>query len=919
MQYFSCIAIFICTICIQVQAGAVKPVSLTCEGITNPLGIGTSTPALSWKISAGENGISQIAYEIMVSDNPQELKKSNGTCWNTGKINSPQSLYIPYAGKTLKPFTRYYWKVRIFDQHGSASEWSEAVWFETAMLNSSDWKAQWIGDGRAQFERDEDFYQDDPMPMFRKRFRVNKKIKSARLYISGLGYFEASLNGKAIGDHVLDPGWTAHRKQVLYVVHDVTNHLRQGNNTAGVMLGNGWYNPLPLQLFGRFNLRDHQQTGRPVLKAQLHIRYADETSEIIATDETWETARGPVIRNSVYLGERYDARLELDGWQTGAKNDISWKQVVREQGPDGELTPQMQPPVKIMERIPPVDIWEISPGVYIVDMGINFAGVAAIRIKGPEGTVIKLRYGENIHPDSTLNWLTTTPGHIKSMWGLKGGPGAPDDAIQEDVYILRGKGTETYMPRFTFHGFRYIEITGWPGKPAKNDIEGILMYADLPENGTFSCSNEMFNKLHEITKRTFLSNVFSVQSDCPGREKMGYGADIVVTAESFIYNFDMYQFYSKALRDFFNDQIPEGGITEIAPYTGIADRGIGGESGPLGWQLAFPWLMKQLYDFYGDRRILETYYPAFLRQMDFINSKADNYLFHWDIGDHNPIDPRADAFSASCFYYAHAILMEEFACILNKKEDEEKARQLCENIRKAIVKKYWIPGTGRFDNATQAAQLFALYYDLAPDLEATFQVLLSEYERHNWHLSTGIYATKMAFDIFRLKNRNDLAYRIADQRTYPGWGYMLSKGATTLWETWDYPDNAGSQNHPMFGTTEEWFYRSLLGINAAAAGFEEIIIKPQPVEGLTWAKGSYESVRGTIRSDWKIENGQYILKVEIPVNSHAVVYVPSDSKIPDNPGEFIGNEDGYARYKIPSGKFEFKSEAPPTSPEGQCR
>lgn len=908
MRYFSCIAIFICVIVMQAQAqaGVVKPVDLTCEGITNPLGIGTAIPAFSWKIAAEENGISQTGYEIILSDKREDVEKEIGTCWNSGKIISSQTLYILYAGKALEPFTRYYWKVRLYDQEGKSTEWSKVAWFETAMLRPSDWQAQWIGDGRPQFERDEDFYQDDPMPMFRKKIRIRKAVKTARLYISGLGYFEASLNGKRIGDHVLDPGWTAHRKQVLYVVHDVTNHLKQGNNTFGVMLGNGWYNPLPLRLFGRFNLRDHQQTGRPVLKAQLRINYTDGTTETIATDESWETTKGPVIRNNVYLGEYYDARFELDNWQIGAKNDISWKTAIPEKGPDGEMTPQMQPPVKIVERIRPVDIWEISPGVFIADMGINFAGVAAIRVKGTEGTTIKLRYGENIHPDSTLNWLTTTPGHIKSMWGLKGGPGAPDDAIQEDIYIMRGKGTETYMPRFTFHGFRYVEITGWPGKPGVNDIEGIRMHAVLPQNGTFGCSNEMFNELHEVTKRTFLSNVFSVQSDCPGREKMGYGADIVVTAESFIYNFDMYQFYSKAVRDFFNDQIPEGGITEIAPYTGIADRGIGGESGPLGWQLAFPWLMKQLYDFYGDRRIIETYYSAFLKQMDFINSKADNYLFHWDIGDHNPIDPHAEAFSASCFYYAHAMLMNEFARILGKEDDEEKAAKLCENIRKAIVKKYWIPGTGRFDNATQAAQLFALYYNLAPDPEAAFQVLLREYERHNWHLSTGIYATKMAFDIFRMKNRNDLAYGIADQRTYPGWGYMLSKGATTLWESWEYPDNAGSQNHPMFGTTEEWFYRSLLGINAASAGFGEIIIKPQPVSGLSWAKGSYESVRGIIRSDWKIENGVYTLKVEIPANTMATVFVLSDGKIPHHPAGFIGYEDGYAKYRIASGKYEFK-------------
>lgn len=900
----NCYLILFLFSCLMSQA--IKPVHLTCEGIERPLGIGIPVPALSWKVSSSDNGTTQSAYEILVFKAQTDTENETTALWNSGKINSSQTLYIPYHGEALEPFTRYYWKVRIYDQQGKASDWSETTWFETAMLKPADWKARWIGDGRKQFERDEDFYKNDQMPLFRKTFRISKNVESARLYISGLGYFEASLNGKRIGDNVLDPGWTAHRKQVLYVVHDVTGHITKGANTAGIMLGNGWYNPLPLRLFSRFNLRDFQQTGRPVVKAQLHITYTDGSADIISTDESWETAKGPIIRNSVYLGEHYDARQEVNNWATGGKSDL-WEPAVLEDGPDGEMTPQMQPPVKIIERIRPRDIWEISPGTFIVDMGINFGGIASIRVKGKKGTSVKLRYGENIHPDSTLNWLTTTPGHIKSMWGLKGGPGAPDDAIQEDVYILKGDGVEEYTPRFTFHGFRYVEITGWPGKPSLKDIEGIRMHADLPVKGTFSCSNEMFNQLHEITKRTFLSNVFSVQSDCPGREKMGYGADIVVTAESFIYNYDMYQFYSKAIRDFFNDQTPEGGITEIAPFTGIADRGLGNLSGPLGWQLAFPWLMKQLYDFYGDKRVLETYYPAFMRQMDFINSKADNYLFHWDIGDHNPIDPRAEAFSASCFYYAHAMLMNEFARILGKDDDVEISARLAENIRKAIVKKYWIPGTGRFDNATQAAQIFALYYNLAPDTEATFNALLSEYERHNWHISTGIYSTKMAFDIFRLMNRNELSYRLADQRTYPGWGYMLSEGATTLWESWDYPDNSGSQNHPMFGSTEEWFYRSLLGINTTSGGFSEIIIKPQPVTGLDWAKGSYESVRGTIHSNWKVENGLYTLEVDIPANTQAVVYVLSNGKDGDHTPGFIGYEDGYAKYRINSGIYKFQS------------
>ena len=904
---------FLITFCLMVdlQAATFRPVSLSCEQITNPLGIENRQPLLSWKIESSENGVYLSAYELIVSDKKTDIDKNTGSIWHTGKVVSDETVFVPYQGTPLQPFTRYYWKVRTYNQHGMPSEWSAPAWFETAMLDATDWQAQWIGDGRPQFERDEDFYQDDPMPLFRKSFSVKKRVAEARLYICGLGYYEAFINGTKVGDHVLDPGWTAHREQALYVTYDITRLLQTGSNAVGVMLGNGWYNPLPIRLFRSHNLRDYQQTGRPVVKAQMLIRYSDGTTETICTDDTWKTKQGPVVRNNVYLGEHYDARLEIKNWNTTRLNDELWQAAVISEGPSGRLTPQMQPAVTAGEIVKPVRIYEQQPGVYIVDMGINFAGVARMIVKGPAGTKVSLRYGENIHEDGSLNWLTTTAGHIKSMWNLTGGPGAPADAIQEGSYILKGEGTEIYAPRFAFHGFRYIEVTGWPGKPELKNFEGLRMYAGLTPDGDFSCSNDMFNQLHEVTLRTFLSNVFSVQSDCPGREKMGYGGDIVAVSESFLYNFDMGNFYRKTVQDFINDQTPEGGMTEIAPYTGIADRGIGGESGPLGWQLAFPFVQKKLYEFYGDKRIIEQSYPYFVKQINFINSKTIRGLFHWDIGDHVALDPRAEAFSACCFYYAHARLIAEFAAILGKTDDARRYEQLCTRIRNAIITKYYIPNTGRFDNATQAAQAFALYYGLSPDPEATMQVLLSEYERHNRHVSTGIFACKMAFDVLRENNRNDVAYHVADQRDYPGWGFMLAGGATTLWESWEYPDNASSQNHPMFGSTEEWFYRSLLGINAAKPGFKEIIIKPQPAGNLQWAKGSYQSIRGKIVSDWKIEGNMYSLSVEIPANTSATVYVKTtnqESVKADGQATYIGYEDGYAVYKAPSGKYNFTAQ-----------
>ncbi len=892
------------------NAAQIQSVNLTCEYLVNPVGIEVANPRLSWNFISTERNQSQLAYEIIVSNNIKDIQQGKGNIWQTGKIVSNENLHIEYKGEALTSFTKNYWRVKVYDKKGVSSGWSHIASFETAMLQQNHWTAKWIGDGSKQFEKDEDFYKDDPMPLLRKNFFANKKITSARFYVSGLGYYEAFLNNIKIGNHVLDPGFTAYRKQVPYVTYDITSLLKKGENIIGVMMGNGWYNPLPLRLFGRFNLRNVQQTGRPCIKAEIHIGYADGTKEIITTDQSWQTATGPILRNNVYLGELYDARKEkLFSTNNG------WKNAMVVEGPSGMLSAQMQPPIRITRIVKPIKITEVGKDTFIVDMGQNFAGVARIKVKGKAGTAISLRYGEDIFKDGRLNYLTTVAGQIKEIWRLNGGPGAPKTAWQKDEYILKGEGTEIWSPRFTFHGFRYIEIAGWPGKPSVNDIEGLRMNSDVEGSGNFNCSYEPFNRLHNEIQWTFLSNIFSVQSDCPAREKMGYGGDMVATGEAFMYNYDMALFYTKAVNDFANDQQPDGGITEIAPYTGIADRGYGGESGPLGWQLAFPYLQKQLYDYYGDKKIIAQHYAAFVKQMDFLQSKAINGLFHWDISDHEAIDPKPEAFSASVFYFHHASLAAEFAAILCKKEDSVKFASLANEIANAIVSKYYIPGTGRFDNATQSAQLFALWYNLSPDKGAAIKVLLQEFERHNNHVSTGIFTTKMLFDVLRENDMNQLAFTIASQKEYPGWLHMITSGATTLWETWKYPESAPSQNHPMFGSVDEWFYKSLLGINAAAPGFKKIIIKPQPVNEIKWAKGNYKSVYGIIISEWAKQDNSFNLNVTIPVNTTAEIWLPAlDTDVITENGKSVKNlddikllrfEKGHAVFSIGSGSYSF--------------
>lgn len=852
----------------------IHPVELTCESIVNPLGIDIRQPALGWKISSGTRNTFQSAWEVLVADNRADLDRDRGNVWTSGKIQSGETVQILYKGAALRPFTRYYWKVRVYDQSDKISGWSDVAWFETAFLDPSDWKATWISDGSKHPEKDEDHYKPDRMPLFRREFPSAKTVSSARLYISGVGYYEAYLNGKKVNDHVLDPGWTTYRKQVQYVVHDITPMITRGKNVVGIMSGNGWWNPLPFRIFGRWDLRDYQQTGRPCVKAEIHIHYGDGTNEIIATDASWKTAPGPVYRNNVYLGEHYDARWEQKNWNVDAKISTDWRPATIARGPDGVLTSQLQPPIRITSVIRPVSVTRHGKDTFIVDLGQNFAGVVQMKVKGPAGKKITLRLGEGLFADGSINLMTAVATQIKKG-GIRGGPGAPETAWQEDSYTLKGGGVETWSPRFTFHGFRYVEVTGWPGVPSVNDFEGLRMNSDVPQHGTFSCSNNMFNKLHDVIQWTFLSNVFSVQSDCPAREKMGYGADMVVSANAFIYNYDMQNFYRKAVHDFANDQRADGGITEIAPFTGIADRGYGGDSGPMGWQLGFSFLQQQLYDFYGDKRVIEEHYGAFQKQLSFLKEKEIDGLFHWDISDHEALDPKPEAFSACVFYYHHLLLASEFAGILDKEQDSLQYAKHALRVRNDIVSKYFFRSAGRFDNGTQSAQILGLWYHLSDEDKARiFEALNTEFGRHDMHLSTGIFSTKMMFDVLRENDMNEIAYRIANQRDFPGWGHMLANDATTLWETWEFPETGPSRNHPMFGSVDEWFYRSLLGINPLAPGFARIQIRPQPAGDLTWAKGSYHSVRGMITSDWRIENRKFILKVSIPANTMAEVWIP---------------------------------------------
>ncbi|HSW45043.1 MAG TPA: family 78 glycoside hydrolase catalytic domain [Phycisphaerae bacterium] len=899
--------------------GDVRPTQLTCEYLVNPLGIDTPAPRLAWILESDERAQVQTARQILVASSVDKLKADEGDLWDSRKVDSNQSIHVVYAGRPPASGRRVFWKVRAWDKAGKPSAWSEPAWWEMGLLQPVDWKARWICSDKPLPETPEAFYQDDPAPMFRREFVVGGKIDRARAYVSGLGYYELRLNGRKVGDCVLDPGWTSYARRVLYSTHDVTDLLKEGSNAAGIIVGNGWYNPLPLRMWGWLNLRDHLTIGKPRVICQIGIEYADGSRETIATSPDWKVGDSPILRNDVYLGEVYDARKEQTGWDRAGFDDAGWPRAVAAGESVGPLHAQMQPPIRVTRVLEPVSSRQLKCGARIIDFGQNFAGVARLRVKGKAGGRVNLRYGELLNPDGTLNGLTAVAGQIKKA-GV-GGPGAPDVAWQQDSYVLKGQGEEEFTPRFTFHGFRYVEVTGLGEEAELLSLEGLRMNSDVQPAGSFSCSNEMFNRIQRMCEWTLLSNLFSVQSDCPQREKFGYGGDLVAASEFGMLNFDMAAFYAKVARDFADAVRDNGGLTETAPFVGISDGGLVKGVGPIGWGTAHPMIVWQLYQYYGDRRLMEEHYEIAKQWVEFLRTHAKDHIIDKCIGDHESLADKPTALTSTAFYWYNASLVARMAGRLDKADEQRRYAQLADTIRDAFNGRFLKAETGWYDIGSQATQAFALYFGLAP-ADATEKVLGllvdDVLDRHRGHLTTGIFGTKYMLNALTDAGRADVAYAIVNQKDFPGWGHMLERGATTLWEHWEYSDNVFSHNHPMFGSVSEWFFKALAGINIAdhAVGGDKLVIRPQPVAGLDWVKGEYRSIGGTIASRWRIEDQTFHLDVQVPVGSTAEVHLPTadparvyeSSRPADRVPELtrLSNETAVVVYRIGSGTYNFQ-------------
>ncbi len=879
-------------------------------------------PLFSWQINSDQRNQMQSAYQILVSNNPEDLKNTKGTLWNSGKVNSDQSVLI--AGTfELKLAQTYFWKVKIWNQDNQESEWSETAVFRTGLFQESDWKnARWIGYEDMPAEKrmvpgvhgngDElgDKCVDRPVvPLFRKEFEVGKKINEATLYITGLGQYEASINGQKVGNSFLSPGWTNYDKTVFYNSYDVTGMLQQGKNAMGAIVGNGFYN---------INRERYRKLviawGNPKLMGQLRIRFTDGTEQILVTGTDWKTAPSPITFTSIYGGEDYDARLEQNGWNQSGFNDSAWKNAILMTVPSGKLTEEKDFPLEIKETFSAKTIKKLDDGGYLYDFAQNASGILELKVKGKKGQIVRLIPSELITKENQPNQSAS---------------GSP----YSFSYTLKGDGEEIWRPRFTYYGFRYVKVEGAIPDSAKStgdvarliDLKLLHNRNSTPSAGTFSCSNELFNRTFDLINWGIKSNLQSVVTDCPHREKLGWLEQTFLMGSSVHFNFDLYQLYSKQVDDMMEAQLEDGLVPDIAPE--FVPFGGGFRDSPE-WGSAsviLPWL---IYKWYGDVSVMEKAWPMMIRYAEYLKSKSDHHIVSHGLGDWFDYGPKQPgeaqltpkALTATSIYYYDVKLLSEMASVLKKTDEQIKLAAWAVEIKTAFNAKFFNPATGVISTGSQTAMAMPWCVGLVDEQYKTkvMQNLEDSIRAQGKPLTAGDVGFRYLVEALTFGGKSQLLYEMNARDDVPGYGFQLKKGATALTESWPALENV-SNNHLMLGHLMDWFYAGLGGISQTekSVAYKEIVIKPEMVGDLTWAKASYQSSYGEIRSEWEKSGTSVQMNVTIPANTTALIYIPfSSGSVIKESGkdisgmkgfQIIGEENGRKILKVGSGTFQFTS------------
>jgi alpha-L-rhamnosidase len=865
-----------------------KITGLQCAYANNPVGIDVQTPPLSWRLESDRRGTFQHACEIIVADSPEKLSDNLGNIWDSGILEASSSCGVKYAGPALKSRMRYYWKVKVWTDKDTDGTWSEPAFFEMGLLKPEDWQGDWISFNGGRTGR---------VLYFKGIFNIDKPVQSARTYISGIGYYELNINGKRAGDQQLDPAISDYGKRVYYSTYDVTPMLKK-ENVVLVSVGPGWY-------------------GIPKLRMQIEINFKDGTSAILSSPSMRSVTTGPVIRSSVYDGELYDAREENSEMYAYSLPDNfinkKWGYANITDAPGGIMVSQNMEPIKIMDTIVPADIREPLPGIYVIDAGRNLAGWAALHVKGKRGTEITLKFGEALYKDGTVNQE-----NLRS-------------AEARDVYILKGdENGESWEPRFTYHGFRYIQVEGFPYKPKPGDIQVRIVRSSVKQTGKFSCSNDLLNRIHNMVAATEASNLYSVPTDCPQRdERMGWLNDLTVRIEQALYNYDLSRFYPKFIDDVEDTQGPDGSITCTAPYRYGARP-----ADPV--CASYLLLALKSYEFYGNLDIIRQHYAGLKAWVDFLNSRTTNGIVNYSYyGDWSPpiefgVDGSSPVsrftpgqlMSTGYLLYCSRIIAH-MAELTGLSADRIFYSALAEKTAAAFNATYWNEKAGGYGSNNQACNSFALFLGVVGK-ENTSRVvknLVDDVKNHNYHLTTGNLCTKYLLEMLTENGYPEVAYKIATQETYPGWGYMLANGATTLWERWEFETGGAmnSHNHPMMGSVDSWFYKYILGIlpDPEGPGFEKFSIHPVVLQDLDFASGELQTVRGLIKVAWKKDRKSFLMDVTVPCNSLATVYIPAkeNNTITESNRrvsgvreiKFLYNQGQFAVYQVGSGTYHFRS------------
>ena len=855
---------------------------LVTEYLVNPIGIDVQKPRLSWQIISDEQNVMQAAYEIRVADSPENLSRKGRLIWTTGKVTGDNSVNVEYEGPELQSMQRAYWQVRIWDNNGKVTEWSEPAFWEMGILNPGLWKASWISK-----VNEPETAESKPAHYYRKEFPLSKKVKSARVYVTSKGLYQLFLNGEKVSDDLFTPGWTTYNKRLQYQVYDVTSMLKV-NNSMGAMLGDGWYRGT----IGRNKKENLYYYGdKLALFVQLQINYTDGTSELVTTDQSWKVTTGAIIESDIYNGEIYDARKEMSGWNQPGFDDNKWEKVAVVSHSNDILVEQRGVPVKAIQEIQPVKSLVTPKGEMVFDMGQNMVGWVRLKVKGKKGDQITLKFAEVL--DKEGNFYTVNLRAAKATL----------------TYILKGEVEEIFEPYFTFYGFRFVKLEGFHQTPALDQITGIVIYSEMKPTGTFTCSDSLINQLQSNIQWGQKGNFLDVPTDCPQRdERLGWTGDAQVFAPTAAFNFDVSAFYTKWLKDLAADQLPDGKVPDVIPDV---RNGRGGSTAWADAALIVPWTM---YLSYGDKRILEEQYTSMKGWVDYMSGRAgedflwtgDNHYGDWlayasTSSDYTGATTEKDLIATAYYKYSSGLLAE-IARIIGKNEDAEKYAALSENIKKAFIGEFVTPA-GRLISHTQTAYSLAIAFDLLPEnLVPAAAKYLAEDVRKMRHLTTGFVGTPLLCKTLSNQGYEELAFLLLNRKEYPSWLYPVTQGATTIWERWDgqKPDGTfqtvgmNSFNHYAYGAIGEWLYTNVAGIriDEKNPGYKHFYLEPHPGGGLTHAEAEHQTMYGKIKSAWKIEGENFTYDVEIPANTTATVILPGKEKEPQ---------------KLGSGKYSFSS------------